>query len=287
MNKLRICLLVMILLLLQMSMSMIALTEINSAFYFLDPANVLSEVTKLEIYNSNLQLLQFCDAQITMVVLEDISGGNIGKYATGMGDLWGVGENGFLLLITISNNEYHAFVGENLQGAFPKNVLQELYTRYLEPNLYAGNYDAAVQGVFEAVYARIAQHYNSDTTPIYDASEIQTFGSAETYDTAPDLIDEYIDFDDGLPELIIEPAEVSGVMYDPISEPTVTQKATNNPTIKFSSPNDTISYWKRMIITFAIALAIFLSVTVCLVKIQEVYASRKASENKRRKRRAR
>ena len=142
-----------------------ALTEMKNTLCFVDSANVLSEATKMEIYNSNRKLSKLCDAQIAVVVLEDIADGNIGKYALGMGDLWGVGENGFLLLLTISNNDYHAYTGEGLAKIFPESTLQEMFSEHLEPNLFEGDYDAAVRGFFEDAFVRVARHYDLEIVP--------------------------------------------------------------------------------------------------------------------------
>ena len=170
MRKLKYTIFALVLLFAEIQLSSLALAEVNDAFYFLDSANVLSEPTKIEIYNANQFLTEQCGAQIAIVVLEDISGASIGKYATGMGDLWGVGERGFLLLITTSNNDHHAYVGKELKDAFPSEILQQMTDEYLEPDLLAGNCDAAVRKYFEAVFSRLAGHFGLDAAGVINRS---------------------------------------------------------------------------------------------------------------------
>ena len=135
----------------------------SNAFYFLDPAGVLREETKRNIYAANQLLEEACGAQIAIVVLEDIGGASIEKYATSMRDLWGVGDaekkNGFLLLVTVANEEYYTAIGHGLESIFPQDEITRLLDEYFVPEFTAGDCDAGVQKLFGAVFGRVADFY--------------------------------------------------------------------------------------------------------------------------------
>lgn len=138
-------------------------------FYYLDQANVLSEATEGEIYFANQLLAEACGAQIVIAALNDIGRADIADYAADMGDDWGIGDaseqNGFLLLMTISDENYYAITGRGLYGIFPASTLNQLFDRYLETDFAKGDYDAGARKFFEAVYERIADYYNLTITP--------------------------------------------------------------------------------------------------------------------------
>ena len=163
-----------------------ALAAPGNAFYFLDSAGVLGEETKSEIYAANQLLEEACGAQIAIVALEDISGASIEKYATGMRDLWGVGDiekqNGFLLLITVANREYCAIAGRGLESVLPKDEIARLLDAYFVPDFMEGDCDAGVRKMFAAVFERIAEFYGLEAAmaevPLENVSEDEV--SSET-----------------------------------------------------------------------------------------------------------
>ena len=138
-------------------------------FYYLDQANVLSEATEGEIFFANQLLSEACGAQIVVVALNDIGGADIFDYAVDMAEAWGIGspeeQNGFLLLMTISNENYYAVPARGLYGLFPASTMNDMFDRYLESDFARGNYDAGAKKFFEAVFTRIADYYNLEITP--------------------------------------------------------------------------------------------------------------------------
>lgn len=155
---------------------------LGDALYFLDSGNLLSEETKREIFDGNRRLAQRCDAQIAIVLIEDIGGGNIGKYATGMGDLWGVGAHGVLLLITTADNEHYIYIGEGIRDVFPDGVPEKLAEDCLEPNLAEGRYDAAARTFFEAAFVRVAQNYAPELARLYHTEGDREIDVSESQD---------------------------------------------------------------------------------------------------------
>lgn len=181
MKKRLLCLLTALVMLLGATAAM-AEREIVSPgpdFYYLDEANVLSQDTEGEIFFSNQLLYEACGAQIVVLALEDIGGADIFEYAVELGNEWGIGsserDNGFLLLMTIDDENYYSVTGSGLQGIFPASTLKEMHDQYLEPDFARGDYDAGARKYFEAVFERIAQYYNLDLTVADGRQNYETY----------------------------------------------------------------------------------------------------------------
>ena len=169
MKRFLLCMLALVLALAPVSAMAYSIVNPGDDFYYLDQANVLSEATEGEIFFANQLLAEACGAQIVIAALNDIGSANIADYATDMGDKWGIGsaeeQNGFLLLMTISDEDYYAVTGRGLYSIFPASTLKNMFDRYLESDFARGNYDAGAKKFFEAVFTRIADYYNLDITP--------------------------------------------------------------------------------------------------------------------------
>ena len=140
----------------------------SEAFYYLDQANVLSEATEGEIFFSNQLLDKACGAQVVVVTVKNTGGASTDDYAYDLFNQWGIGDkkeqNGFLLLLSIEDDDYYALCGSNLQPKFTSSAIKEYYDRYLETDFAAKRYDAGVKKFFEAVFARVADTYNAKAT---------------------------------------------------------------------------------------------------------------------------
>ena len=155
MKKLLICLLAAVMLLAPAGALAAKLVQPGDDFYYLDEADVLSRDTEGEIFFCNQLLQEACGAQIVVAALNDIGGADIFDYATDMAEEWGIGDakenNGFLLLMTIEDENYYATTGSGIRGAFSASTLKSLFDKYLEPDFAARNYDAGARKFFEAV----------------------------------------------------------------------------------------------------------------------------------------
>ena len=141
----------------------------NNDFYYLDDAGVLSEILEGEIFFSNRLLYDDCGAQIVVVAIDSTNGTDIEDYSIELFNNWGIGSkeknNGFLLLLAIQDDDYYACPGLGLKEELSSVVIQEMLNECLEPDFAAGCYDAGVKKVFETVFRRIADIYNSEVTP--------------------------------------------------------------------------------------------------------------------------
>ena len=139
----------------------------DSAFYYLDEAGILSQDVEGEIFFSNELLYEACGAQIVVVALNSTGNQAIGDYAFELFNDWGIGgekENGFLLLLDIEGEDYYALCGTGLDSTFSAGMVKQYNDQYLEPDFAAGQYEAGVQKLFEAVFQRIADTYNANVT---------------------------------------------------------------------------------------------------------------------------
>lgn len=135
-------------------------------FYYLDTANVLSKETEGTIYFCNQQLYEQCGGQIVVAALGSIGNEDIYDYAYELFNRWGIGSaeknNGFLLLMTIREDNYYALAGSGIDGVFTSSVLAELNDEVLELDFAAKNYESGALKYFEAVLNRYADYYNLD-----------------------------------------------------------------------------------------------------------------------------
>ena len=153
-------------------MCMPALAKVVSPgpdFYYLDNANVLSEELKGEIFFANKLLYDACGAQIVVVTVDSTGRDAIDDYAYELFNSWGIGDaaknNGFLLLLSIQDDDYYARTGSGLDRRFSASTIKEYYDDYLERDFAAKRYEEGVRKFFEAVYERIAATYSADVTP--------------------------------------------------------------------------------------------------------------------------
>ena len=169
MKRFMVCLLALLTAMLPVSALAYSVVNPGEDFYYLDRANVLKESTEGEIYFANRLLEEACGAQIVVVTLPNIGGADIFDYAVDLAEEWGIGDaeeqNGFLLLMTIEDENYYAVSGRGLYGLLPSSTLSDMLDRYLEPDFARGNYDEGALKFFEAVFSRIADYYNLNISP--------------------------------------------------------------------------------------------------------------------------
>ena len=132
--------------------------------YVLDTANVLSSGTVQYINQSVQALEQACNgAQIAVVTVNFTDGLGVEQYAYQLFNSWGVGDaqknNGFLLLLSIQEEDYWAMAGSGVQGYFTPSYIDNMLQSNLEPDFAAGNYDAGVNKTFGAILSGFMNYY--------------------------------------------------------------------------------------------------------------------------------
>jgi len=107
--------------------------------------------------------------QITVVILNNLSGYEPEVFATELGEKWGVGgaqfDNGIVILVSFGNeNESRkAFiaVGRGLEGAIPDMTAGQIYEDILVPSLRSENYYSAFDRATDALIQAAAGEYKA------------------------------------------------------------------------------------------------------------------------------
>ncbi len=122
-------------------------------FYAADYAKVLSDETKAAILSGNQTLRTSTGGEIVVVTVDSTDGKEISEYATELGNAWGVGSaqynNGMVLLLSISDDDYYVALGTGLEGLTKK--VKEVLDADLEPFFAEKNYDAGVLKCFASL----------------------------------------------------------------------------------------------------------------------------------------
>ena len=140
-----------------------AVVKPNEDFYYYDSANVLSELTEGIIFYNNENLREACGAEIVVAAIS--TGGSLSteEYAYQLLNEWGVGDkdknNGFVLLMTIQDDDYYLCLGEGAERIVSAAEAKELLDTYLEPDFAAKAYDEGVRKLFEQLFTAVRDFY--------------------------------------------------------------------------------------------------------------------------------
>ncbi|MBQ8526254.1 MAG: TPM domain-containing protein [Clostridia bacterium] len=164
MKKLKCLCLVMLLLSFQTLALGADVSEIPDVISVNDYSSVISDNTKIFIYNSNEALFDSTDSKIIFVTVPTTGQTPVDEYARQVYRSWGIGSMGdssstFVLLAT-EDMEYWAIVGDHLSSALTRETIEELLVKYMEPDFAAGNFDSAVKNTFIAISDWYTGHYN-------------------------------------------------------------------------------------------------------------------------------
>lgn len=136
-----------------------------------DMAGVLKGETVERIVERNQTLTDATGAVVAVVTVDFLNGRDIDDYATDLFNDWGIGDaqedNGVLILLAVGEDNYTILQGEGLQSALPTSTLGEYAGQYLEEDFNAGDYDAGVNKLFDALYTWFEDYYAGagDTVP--------------------------------------------------------------------------------------------------------------------------
>ena len=135
-------------------------------FYVLDTAGVITSETRNHIVSRNDALFAMTGAQIVVACIPSTEGMDIGDYSTQMFNKWGIGSaeknNGVLILLSISDDNYWILQGKGLEDILSSGTLKQMVNADLEPHFAAKEYDAGARAMFDSVCAYLASVYNVD-----------------------------------------------------------------------------------------------------------------------------
>lgn len=154
----------------------LALVEPSEEFFVTDAAGVLSEVTRRDIIESNIDLMEKCNgAQIVVVTIQYLDGMFADEYAMRLFNNWEVGskgqDNGMLLLLVTEELRGGLIVGAGVSNVWNTQKIDSTLNTYFWPDVDNRNFDAAVRSVLEELFSWYATYYGvasggNDNAPV-------------------------------------------------------------------------------------------------------------------------
>lgn len=123
--------------------------------YVSDPDGILSPRTEARIDSLCGTLRRAGLAEVAVVALDDIRGGDAFSFAVELFRRWGVGragdDNGLGILLIRDLREIRFVTGGGLEGVLPDALCKRIQTERMLPAFRRGDYDAGMQAGVEAV----------------------------------------------------------------------------------------------------------------------------------------
>lgn len=136
----------------------------TDGFYSGDFAGVISPETEQHICSYSYALEQLTGSQIVIVTVSGLDGIAIDRYASDIFNSWGIGSskenNGVLLLMAVSEEQYWIIQGSGLEEYLSSAVLKSMLNEFLEPNFANGDYDGGAKNMFDALYSKLCSYYS-------------------------------------------------------------------------------------------------------------------------------
>ena len=166
--------------------------DTSDMFYVLDTAEVITSATRNHIVSRNDALFAMTGAQIVIACVPSTEGMDISDYATQMFNKWGIGSaeknNGVLILLSISDDNYWILQGKGLEDLLSSGTLKQMKDADLEPHFAAKEYDAGARALFDSVCAHLASVYNVELDTWSGAPGPYTQGGTDTGENSGDTI---------------------------------------------------------------------------------------------------
>ena len=119
-----------------------------------DWAEVFSPERRAELEGRIAAFRQANGAQLAVVTLKSLKGGEIGDFASKLFEQWGIGEkgkdNGVLLLAAIEDRKMRVEVGYGMEGVLNDAKSGRIQDEYIVPRFKEGNYE---QGLWDGAEA--------------------------------------------------------------------------------------------------------------------------------------
>lgn len=127
--------------------------------YVSDPDGILSPVAVARIDSICASLRDRNIAQVAVVAVDDIAGGDVFDFAIDLFGSWGVGRsdrnNGVGILLVRDRREIRFVTGDGVEGVLPDAIAKRIQMKYMLPYFREGNYSAGMVAGVEAVARRL------------------------------------------------------------------------------------------------------------------------------------
>jgi len=136
----------------------------SPGFYVYDEAGVLDAELEEYIIAQNDALFALTGAQVVVACVDTTGYQDTGKYAESLFNSWGIGSaeknNGVLLLLTISEQDYWCMQGKGLEDTLSSGTIKLMLNQYLEPDFAAAQYGDGVKKIFDAIIGHLETVYS-------------------------------------------------------------------------------------------------------------------------------
>jgi len=141
--------------------------DLKPTNYVNDFAGVLSADTQQKLDQLCSELDQKTHAQVSVVTIKSLDGGDIDSFAVDLFKQWGIGDKkqdrGVLILLAVEDHKYRTEVGYGLEPILPDGKVGG-FGRDMVPLLRANDYDGAVTQITWSVANTIATDANVQLT---------------------------------------------------------------------------------------------------------------------------
>ncbi len=131
---------------------------VKSGKWVYDGADILNDATETAVQEYNTGLDKDYNAYVAVATVDTLKDVDVNAYAAKLFSKWGLYGNDFLLLLDKEGKESYLYHGSNYQDFD--------YSAYLDgfvnPNVTAGNYDAAVTQLLPGIQSYLAQIHGTE-----------------------------------------------------------------------------------------------------------------------------
>jgi uncharacterized protein len=133
-----------------------------------DYANTISATDERQLESMIDELEQKTGAEIAVVTLQSLEGGQIDDFANRLFERWGVGQkgkdNGLMFLAAMQDRKMRIEVGYGLEGAIPDSKAGRIRRDVITPYFQAGNPSKGITAGIAELSKEIAKEYGVELT---------------------------------------------------------------------------------------------------------------------------
>lgn len=146
------------------------LNSLKPAGYVSDFANVMTSADRAAVERTLTELEQKTGAQVAVVTLKSLEGGQIDDFAVRLFERWKIGQkgkdNGFLLVAAIEDRKVRIETGYGFEGVFPDAAAGRLIDQVIRPAFRAGDYSGGLHKAADALASVAASAFGVELAGI-------------------------------------------------------------------------------------------------------------------------
>ncbi len=131
-----------------------------------DFTGLLPEDQQVTLNNKLLSFNDSTSTQIYVVTYDDLQGYPVDEFAVGLGEKWGIGQqgrnNGILILISPQNRQMTIQTGYGLEGAVPDAIAKRIIENEMTPAFREGNYYKGIDDATNTLIALTKGEFTAD-----------------------------------------------------------------------------------------------------------------------------